>query len=85
MPKEMTKFHHRQVVVNTYVDEELVKRDGFWFDEMIMNGSTIAFIKEGKTVNVIELPKGIILKKEEVFKNYYSLNIENKKIEIYFP
>ncbi|WP_026576529.1 hypothetical protein [Bacillus sp. UNC438CL73TsuS30] len=85
MPKEMIKFHHRQVVVNTYVDEELVKRDGFWFEEMIMIGSTIAFIKEGKTINVIELPDGIELKKEEVFKNYYSLNIENKKIEIYFP
>ncbi|MDQ6599248.1 hypothetical protein E2K98_22035 [Bacillus salipaludis] len=82
---EMTKFHHRQVVVNTYVDEELVKRDGFWFEDIIMNGSILAFRKEGKTVNVIELPDGIELKTEAVFKNYYSLNIENKKIEIYFP
>ncbi|MBI0575925.1 hypothetical protein IEC97_01015 [Neobacillus cucumis] len=85
MPKEITKFHHRQVVVNTYVDEELVKRDGFWFEEIIMNGSTLAFMKEGKTVNEIELTDGIELNKEAVFKNYYSLNIEKKKIEIYFP
>ncbi|MDR6998295.1 hypothetical protein [Neobacillus niacini] len=85
MPKEITNFHHRQVVVNTYVDEELVNRDGFVFDSVHLENDSLLFIKDAKTLFRIDSLTGMILKKEAIFKNYYSLNGENKKIEIYFP
>ncbi|MDP4084943.1 MAG: hypothetical protein Q8934_10050 [Bacillota bacterium] len=84
MLKELTKFHHQQVVVNTYNDEELVKRDGIWFEKIVEDNGYLHFVKEGSVILSIKV-EGKELKKEPVFKNFYTVNEHTQRIEIYFP
>jgi hypothetical protein len=84
MIKELTKFQNCQVVVNTYSDDELIKRDGFWFEQINVDQGFLHFFKEGKVVFRVQI-EGKTIKKEPVFKNYFSINENSQRIEIYFP
>jgi hypothetical protein len=61
------------------------QRDGFWFDHIDLKNGSLYFIKAGLVVYSINHFDEKKLKKEPVFKNFYSLNDAFKKIEIYFP
>lgn len=84
MLEELTNFHDQQVVVNTYVDDELIKRDGFWFEKIQEENGLLQFFKEGHVISSIEI-KGRLVKKEPVFKNFFTVNENVQRIEIYFP
>lgn len=84
MLEELSKFHHQQVVVNTYLDDELVKRDGFWFEEIVEENGVLQFLKEGRLITNIQL-EGRLVKKEPIFKNFFTVNENLQRIEIYFP
>jgi hypothetical protein len=43
MIKEITNFQNGQVVVNTYSDDELIKRDGFRFERIIEEQGFLRF------------------------------------------
>lgn len=84
MLKELTTFQNCQVVVNTYVDDELIKRDGFWFEQLKVDHGFLHFFKDDSVILSVEA-EGKKLKKEPVFKNYFTINGNGQRIEIYFP
>jgi hypothetical protein len=84
MMKELSTFQNRQVVVNTYLDDELIQRDGFWFEQIKVDHRFLQFLKNGSIILSLEI-EGKVLKREPVFKHYFTVNDHNKKIEIYFP
>jgi hypothetical protein len=84
MIKEITNFQNGQVVVNTYSDDELIKRDGFRFERIIEEQGFLRFIKDGTVVLSIEI-EGKTIKKEPIFKNYFTVKENNQRTEIYFP
>ena len=78
------KISNCQVVVNTYSDDELINRDGFWFEQIVEDHGFLHFVKLGAILLSIEV-EGRILTKEPVFKNFYTINENKQRIEIYFP
>ncbi|WML44917.1 hypothetical protein [Neobacillus sp. PS3-40] len=84
MIAEITKFQNCQVVINTYSDEELIQRDGFWFEHIVEDHGFLHFIKAGTIVSRIEVD-GRKLTKEPIFKNFYTIRENKQRTEIYFP
>ena len=79
-------FKDRQVVVNTFIDDELKNKDGFIFDHVEILDRSITFLKDKQTVYSISLEIYPNFQALEDFKNYFSFsNDNNDKIEIYFP
>lgn len=70
--------------MNTYFDEELIKKDGFWFEQIIEDHGFLRFFKEGIEVLSVKV-EGTTFKRESVFKNYFTINENKQRIEIYFP
>jgi hypothetical protein len=84
MISEIVKFKNQQLVVNTYHEDELIKRDGFWFEKVLEDQGELKFFKEELLLLSLNM-NGKEVRKEPVFKNFYTLNENNNRIEIYFP
>ncbi|WP_017755495.1 hypothetical protein [Calidifontibacillus oryziterrae] len=81
----LTTFENRQVVVNVYEDEELVKREGFFFDSITISERNINFVKNNTNKLSIEYTPFNEFVKGDTFKDYFILKNGNNYIEIYFP
>lgn len=85
MLNELLKFKNRQTIINEYNDEELIKRWGFFLDEMKMNQNSLVFIKNGIHLLEIGLPAHSSVRKDGSFSNLYTIGWDLIRIEIYFP
>ncbi len=81
----LKRFKNQQVIINFYEEEELIQREGLFFDSLQIVGRQIQFIK-GSTI-VLSIPFGgyMNFSQRTEFKNYYSLEKGNKRVELYFP
>ncbi|GGJ66658.1 hypothetical protein GGR02_001614 [Anoxybacillus voinovskiensis] len=83
----LTTYTNRQVIVNTYEDDELVARDGFFFDTIERSAVALTFLKDGKPCFIVSLqqyPHSRILSDFSGYFQLYSTE-QNQKIELYFP
>lgn len=92
MEKQMTilsqfkTYHHRQVVLNYYDDEDfLYQRDGLFFDTIQLDEQFVSFIKEGKIayqLSLTEYPNFNVLTD---FNHHYLFFNETNHVDLYFP
>jgi len=83
----LTTYKNRQVIINTYEDDELVARDGFFFDTIERSAVDLTFFKDGKPCFIVSLqqyPHSRILPDFSGYFQLYSTE-QNQKIELYFP
>lgn len=85
LEKTLSKFKDRQVVINYYEDEELVKKDGFSFDSIKIMANGIYFIRKNDVRVSIDTDSFKDFVKGDTFKDYFILKNEDSSIEIYFP
>lgn len=81
----LKKYANQQVVINFYDDEELVKRDGIFFNRIEVTKHHLKFIREEQcelSLSIINYPTFQV---NDNFKNYYTLLNESSYIDIYFP
>ncbi|MGP3560219.1 hypothetical protein [Geobacillus sp. BK01] len=81
------RYTNRQVVVNFYEDDELVARDGFFFDYMERSDQVLTFFKNGQarlSIPLADYPDHHVLKS---FSRYYRLEHScfRRAVELYFP
>ena len=84
MLNEIKEYKARQVVINHYIDEELVSKTGFLFDYIIIDKKYILFYRQSEVVHELYFANGIIIK-ENSFPNYFVLHQDLSEIQIYFP
>jgi hypothetical protein len=83
-PIVLSQFQNRQVIINNYMDGELISRDGFFFDRVHISENEISIIRNDLplwsfTINNFSFQSG------ETFKNFYRLVNGDAEIQIYFP
>lgn len=82
----LTGYVNRQVVLNTYEGDELLSRDGFFFDEIRINPDCILFIRENQVVKKLNLEPSYHFDKLTRFTRYYAIDHQNGvRTELYFP
>lgn len=82
----LTEYKEHQVVVNTYdIDGALCDRDGFYFEELRVFPSQLAFVRKDQSIFTIELDGSYIFYKSEDFQHHYILQFSNQRTELYFP
>lgn len=82
---KLSNYQNRQVILNYYQDDLLEDRDGFHFQTIKQENEQLTFIKQnGKTItiNLKAYPEKHI---NTDFQNYYTLQNNSHKLEIYFP
>ncbi|MDQ0199418.1 hypothetical protein [Neobacillus ginsengisoli] len=81
-----TKYQHLQVILNYYLDEDmLVQRDGFHFESIQITADCLSFLgKNGGdfTINLKDYPEKCV---NTDFQNFYILRNNTSRLEIYFP
>jgi hypothetical protein len=85
MLNDLVKYKERQTIINTYCDEELVNRSGFYFDKIKLENNSILFMKDRILLVQIDLPTHSTIRKDHQFPNYYVVESDFTVIEIYFP
>lgn len=85
LKKVLTRYCHRQAVLNFYDDDELLNRDGFFFENIKITDNKILFLNNGLTKAEINLIPFTTFAASNEFKDYYVLKNEISTIEIYFP
>lgn len=83
--KHLRQFKNRQVVINFYDDEELIKRDGFYFGEIDSKGSNLVFKNDSNLLCSLDLSKYFHFKISGDFKDYFVLSRGKRWVELYFP
>lgn len=79
-------YQNRQVVLNYYVDEELIQRDGFDFQSIIVDDDEIKFLSDNNIKASINLTQyNTFETSKEFFKNYFDLKNGTSILSIYFP
>lgn len=81
----LKKYRYQQVIINQYVDEGLVERDGFMFEEISLTEERISFMNSDQESFVIQLEKNFRFYKSNDFQNFYIVEQGILRIEIYFP
>jgi hypothetical protein len=85
MLNDLSMYKNRQTIINEYYEEELIERSGFIFDEMKTDNNSIQFLRDGILLKRMELPVHSTSRKDNSFPNFYVLEWELTRIEIYFP
>ncbi|MCM3569537.1 hypothetical protein [Neobacillus mesonae] len=79
-------YHHRQVVLNYYQDEDFLwKRDGFHFAAIQVKDRTLVFIKENGPAVQIMLNDYQTSSISTDFQDYFIFRNGKDRLEIYFP
>lgn len=81
----LESYSSRQVVINTYLDDELIDKTGLFLDNIETNENSVNFIRNKEIVHTIDRNKYPNFKYLEGFNNYYELSNEKERLEIYFP
>jgi hypothetical protein len=85
MVNDLIKYKERQTIINEYLDEELINRNGFHFDKIKTENNSIQFFKGSIQLKRIDLPVHSTIKKDSRFPNFYVVEWDLSVIEIYFP
>lgn len=83
--QSLIQFKNQQVIINFYEDDELVKREGFFFDSIHIVDSQLQFTKSESLIFSLPLEIGINFSQQYGFKNYYSIIKGADRVELYFP
>jgi hypothetical protein len=80
------EYQNRQVILNYYQkDDFLWKRDGFYFQSIILTDDELIFSKENDSILTIPLKEYSNLTINSDFQNYYIFRSVSDRLEIYFP
>lgn len=83
--KVLESYNNRQVVLNTYFEEELLDKTGLFLDNIETNTDSVNFIKNDKIIYTIDRSKYPNFKYLEGFNNYYEFSNDKERLEVYFP
>ncbi len=83
-PSVLCQFKNRQVIINHYVDEELISRDGFFFDRVDISENKISIIRNDLPLWSINI-SSFSFHTGDSFKNFFRLLKGDVEIQIYFP
>jgi hypothetical protein len=79
-------YKNRQVVLNYYIDIDfLVKRDGFFFQSLILSDGSLTFTKKDDTCSKITIENYPDAYIDNQFPNFFVLRNNTDRLEIYFP
>lgn len=81
----LESFSNRQVVINTYLEDELFDKTGMFLDNIETNDQSVNFIRNKEIIYTIDRNKYPNFKYLEGFNDYYELSNNKERIEIYFP
>lgn len=88
MLKELAKlrtYRNRQVVLTYFEDEQMQKRNGFFFDLIALMPGKIAFWKHEKMLATIDIEESSTFYQLHDFPHYYAIETKRNRVEIYFP
>lgn len=83
--KILESFNDRQVVLNSYLEEELLDKTGMFLDNIETNEKSVNFIRNKEIIYTIDRNKYPNFKRLEGFNNYYELSNDKERLEVYFP
>ncbi len=81
----LESFSNRQIVINTYFEEELLDKTGLFLDNIEISEDSVNFIRNKEVIYSIDRNKYPNFKYLEGFNNYYELSNDEERLEIYFP
>lgn len=81
----LESFSNRQIVINTYFEEELLDKTGLFLDNIEISEDSVNFIRNKEVIYSIDRNKYPNFKYLEGFNNYYELSNDKERLEIYFP
>lgn len=81
----LTNYQNRQVILNYYQDDLLQDRDGFHIQTIKLENNHLIFTKQNGKNITINLEPYTDIQINPDFQNYYTLQNNSDKLEIYFP
>lgn len=81
----LNQFKNQQVIINFYEKDELIQREGLFFESIQIVNRQIQFSKGGTIVLSLPFGEYMNFTQRTEFKDYYSLEKGSKRVELYFP
>jgi hypothetical protein len=82
----LEEYHNRQTVLNYYHDDDFLwKRDGFYFQSIVLTDEDLIFRKENESIITIPLKGYTSFTINSDFQNYYFFRSGSDRLELYFP
>jgi hypothetical protein len=78
-------YKNRQVVLSEYQGDELLSRDGCFFDHIQSNDNSIEFIRDNQTVQKLIINHLSPIVQLSGFSHHYAIHHNGLRIELYFP
>lgn len=86
IPVEMlSRYMNRQLVLNKYVEDELVERDGLHIDHVVYQQERLEIYKDGRLARTIPIAPSAKFIALEGFKDHYAFVEGDSRLELYFP
>lgn len=83
--QSLSQFKNQQVIINFYEEDELVQREGLFFESIRIGDCRIQFCNEGIIIFALPFDGCMNFTQRTDFKNYYFLEKDNNRVELYFP
>jgi hypothetical protein len=81
----LLSYKNRQVVLSEYQGDELLNRDGCFFDHIQSNEDSIEFIRDNLTVKKLIIDQSSQIVPLPGFSHHYAIHHNGLRIELYFP
>lgn len=81
----LSNYHHRQVILNYYLQDELIGKDGFQFDTIEIAAQNLTILKDEKPLVSIDTSEYPGISKSGTFPNFFVLENNRNRTELYFP
>ncbi|MCH1626360.1 hypothetical protein [Fredinandcohnia quinoae] len=80
------QYKNRQVVLNWYEDDALIRREGFFFSKIVDDGKAVIFINNDNKFHFsIPYEEYTSIRILSDFRDFYQLSDQLHFLEIYFP
>lgn len=85
--KSLQAYSKRQVIINFFEEEELVNREGFNFEFILVESNSLSFYRNQELICKLNLNCYTTFKKMTAFNHYFMFanQDESKIMEVYFP
>lgn len=83
--KMLLRFNNQQVIINIYQEDELIQREGLFFESVTLIDNKLQFQKGSKLLFSLPLKNFTSCTQQQDFKHYYSLENEESRVDLYFP
>ncbi|WP_102275254.1 hypothetical protein [Cytobacillus massiliigabonensis] len=80
----LIQFKNQQVIINFYEEDELIQREGLFFESIQIVDYQVQFSKGGIIVFSLSFEGYMKFSQRTEFKNYYSLEKDSQRVELYF-